>query len=543
MRNVMILMGNSLNDEQKKGCLEVLAQLKVLPAGQGANLVWSADLGFHYGALKNDVALMDSCRKKLVEEIAITKADGIQTDYSFHQHGARLQMYQYGAAYFIESARLAWEMNNTRWAWPQEKIDMLADFILKGWQWMARGINTVPGTIDRSVSRKNALRSADLRKQLPFFAELVAGKAGECRSLLANQNGHGALSGYRYFPQSDFDVYQQKEFSFFIKTISSRTLATESINSENLKGKLLNSGDAYIVKNGSEYFDLMPVWNWEKLPGVTAFKGAEKIIRKPFAGSVSNGNSGMCVMDYVMSNKDETVKVSAKKAWMCHNGLVVALIADIKTENVDSDFYTTLDQCRLNGNVTVNGEGSILAAGTNKLDKVRWLHHNGMAYIPVSPQSFEIKNDTASGSWRSINAGGSDETIVEKVFMPVLLHNSSRTSASAGYVITNAMLKETVKLAAKPTWSIVRNDNRCQAVLFNDGTIMVAFHNAGELVVSRNKKLKVDKPCALLIDTAGKIFFSNPMHAEEKVAILWNGKVYNTLCAADGTTKEATSFF
>ncbi len=42
MRNVMILMGNSLNEEQKKGCLEVLAQLKVQPAGQGANLVWSA---------------------------------------------------------------------------------------------------------------------------------------------------------------------------------------------------------------------------------------------------------------------------------------------------------------------------------------------------------------------------------------------------------------------------------------------------------------------------------------------------------------------
>ncbi len=535
MRDIIILLRNDLKADQLKQSLEIMNQLNVLPSGYGANLIWSADLGLHYGALTNNITLMDSCIKKLVNEVAITEAEGIQPDYSFHQHGKRLQMYQYGAAYFVEGARIAWEVRNTQWAYPKEKVDIYAGFALNGWQWMARGINTVPGTIDRSASRIDALHSADIRKLLPFLCELSPDNADAFRKVLAIQNGNGSLNGYRYYPRSDFDAYHQKDFSFFVKTISTRTLATESINNENLEGKLLNSGDAYIIRTGDEYFNMMPVWNWEKLPGITAFAGADKINRKPFVGSVSNESSGMCVMDYVMATKDEKQTLSTKKSWISHNGLVIALIAGIETNNINSETYTVLDQCRLNGNVAMNSVGNILDAGTRKMSSVQWLHHNGVGYIPLQPSSFEIKNDTVSGSWNAINLSISPKKIIDKVFMPVMMHSNNEAS---GFVYVCTTPKGTKKLAGRPLWTILKNDRTCQAVQFKDGTLMAAFYNEGELTANKNQTLRVSKNCVVMIDKADKIYVSNPMHAVENISIEWKGKTYTVQVPGDGTTKE-----
>jgi len=64
-------------------------------------------------------------------------------------------------------------------------------------------------------------------------------------------------------------VWHSPEASYFIKTLSTRTLPMESINNENQLGVQLNSGDTYLIRNGTEYFDLMPVWDWQHVPGVT----------------------------------------------------------------------------------------------------------------------------------------------------------------------------------------------------------------------------------------------------------------------------------
>lgn len=167
MRDIIILMKKELRPEQLKAALEVMAQHRVQENWVGANLTWSADLGFHYGALTGNVRMMESCRNLIVKEIRISTAEGVQPDFSFHQHGARLQMYQYGAAFLKDNLRLAWELRGTAMAFPKEKIGILTDFALKGWQWMSRGIHTVPGTMDRSASRVNALNNADLREFIP----------------------------------------------------------------------------------------------------------------------------------------------------------------------------------------------------------------------------------------------------------------------------------------------------------------------------------------------------------------------------------------
>ena len=537
MRDIIILLQKNLNPRRLKQSLEVMAQLRVHDNFVGGNLIWCADLGLHYGTLTNDEALVSHCRQLIIKEIKIGPGEGVQPDYSFHQHGSRLQMYQYGKAFLIESCRIGWQLRETPLAFPKEKIDILTNFILNGWQWMARGINTVPGTMDRSASRKDELRSPDIRYLVPFLIQLQPEKAVVFKNILAIQNGKGSLKGFRYYPYSDFTAFQRPGFSFFLKTISTRTLVTESINHENLKGKLLNSGDAYVIRNGEEYFNLMPVWDWSALPGVTTFKEANQIDRKDFVGSVSDSVAGFSVMDYVMKDKSGKQVLTAHKFWACDNNVVISLIAGLHAENISDKIYTALDQCRWQGDVTVNNIKNILDSGSHKIANVKWLHHSGLAYIPLQPDSFDIRLKEVSGKWNSINVSESDTLVKEKVFTPIMLHDLSAGNAT-GYVIALCKTSKQAKtLAEKPTWKVIRNDKDCQSVLFNNGIIMVAFYSPSGVKISNQTNIKADKPCLIIVNKSN-LYVSDPSHKGISVAITLNDHVFNISLPKDGTTKK-----
>jgi chondroitin AC lyase len=532
MRDIIVLIQTDLSSTQLTDALEVLAQYRLNNNAIGANLTWSADLGFHYGLLTANTELIQKCHDLMVNEIKITAEEGVQPDHSFHQHGSRLQMYQYGKAFLWENVRIAWELRNTSYAFPQDKIDILTDFVLQGWQWMARGIHTVPGTMDRSASRKNELHAADIRPLVPYLTELMPSKKDSLNTILRNQNGIGSLTGFRYFPYSDFTAYHQKEFSFFLKTISDRTLATESINHENLKGHLLNSGDGYLIRDGEEYYNLMPVLDWEYLPGVTSFKGADKIKRLSFVGSVSDGTVGFTAMDYFLQDKNGERSISAKKSWFCFDDKMVCLIAGLNGINVDSA-YTALDQCRWRGDVVVNevtnkiGEGDHLFAGP------KWIYHSGFVYIPFGDVVANVHLSTVTGSWQTINKSETNEVIKEKVFIPVLVHKNLSREQSFGYILANCKSSiEANRLSKSPGFKIIRNDTICQSVLFENGEFMASFFQSASINY-KNIKMSVDRPCLIIIKNHN-LYISDPLHKGGSLGITLGHKTYSIILNSQG---------
>ncbi|HVS95531.1 MAG TPA: polysaccharide lyase family 8 super-sandwich domain-containing protein [Puia sp.] len=536
MRDIIVLLRDSLDTQRLTSALQVMGQYRLQHNGQGANLVWSADLGLHFGALTDNDTLIRKCARLLAGEVRITSGDGLQPDYSFHQHGARLQVYQYGAAYLQDNIRLAWQLQGTPWAYSEEKIRLLADFVLNGWQWMARGIHTVPGTIDRSVSRPDALHSADLRRFLPYLCAICPRDTAELRAMERFQNGRGtSLHGFRYFPCSDFAVYQQPRFSFFLKTISDRTLATESINGENRKGCLLNSGDAYMVETGQEYFNLMPVWDWDKLPGITAFRGATHIERRPFTGSVGDGHSGLTVMDDVLEGK-EGLTLSVRKFWACHEGMVICLIGTPRDSVAGIQPYTVLDQCRWQGAFTIGfaHADTVLHEGDRRLDSVTWLRHGGVTTLFLQPTRLHVQAGPVTGSWASINTSGPARPITEKTFLPVLLQD---TGATAAYILTGPVtLQEMRAWAARPPCVVLRNDQAVQAIRFADGMLMAAFYAPDTLRFDKNKTLSVDEPCLLLATSEG-IFISDPSRKAKVITLGIRNEQQVIRIPMDGTSK------
>ncbi len=532
MQDILVMLRHDLRGERFMQAMEVLGQHNV--RGTGANLAWSADLGLHYGALAHDEGMIRKCGDLISNEIRVTEAEGIQPDYSYHQHGARLQIYHYGDAFLRENVKVAWELKDTPWAFRGEKIDVLVNFVLKGWQWMARGIFTVPGTVDRSASRKNVLKNADLRNMIPYLIELKEEKANVLMAFAERQNGEGEpLTGYKYFPYSDFAVYHHPDFSFFVKTISLRTRFSESINGENLKGSLLNSGDTYFMRDGMEYFNLMPAWNWEYLPGITSFKGA-KTIQQNFAGGVSNGTSGMTAMHYKAEDGDKNLSVN--KIWANHKNFTVCLMADLTAENT-GPVFTVMDQCRWRGEVAVNNPRKTFQTGVHQIKKLGWIHHFGFAYIPLYPSAGELSLKTVTGSWSSINRSGDPSPVSEKIFMPVLLHADG--APASGYVVAFVKTaKEVRNVVRNPGWKIVRNDRECQAVAFEDGTVMAAFGSEGAVDIGNEKQLSLSRPGLVLV-SSDKVWVSDPTHTGGIVTVRLGDRQWVMTLPADGTTTEA----
>lgn len=402
MRDIVVLLGDRLTGERKAGALAIWHQYGHLGPNGGANTMWTAELALEYGAETGDSALIMTEAKVIGSEIKVTKGEGIQSDFSFHEHGARLQQFHYGGAFIADASRLAWELHGTPWALPEGAAQLLANTVLQGSQWMCRGTRTVPAPMDRAVSRVN-LMEAGLQSTARYLRAVVPQRTAEFDALIARQDGEGpSLVGFRAYPRSDFSVYQRPALGFFLKTVSNRTVTSEmGMNGENLKGENLSCGDHYLLRDGQEYYNLQPVWDWHLLPGITWADGAGTVQRRSFAGSVGDGAVGATAMDYAFGATGGAA-LTAHKFWACDGDAVVCLISDLRTTGVSAPVRTALDQCRLRGSVLVGGaDGTVTtpAAGTYAPKVVRWIHHAGFAYLPLGGQPVSAATIDGAGHW------------------------------------------------------------------------------------------------------------------------------------------------
>ena len=85
----------------------------------------------------------------------------------------------------------------------------------------------------------------------------------------------------------------------------------------------------------------------------------------------------------------------------------------------------------------------------------------------------ELDLKEATGTWRSINASETDQPVTNKLFVPVLMHQKKK---NIGYVLAGGKSPDEIRnLANHPTWKIIRMDKNCHSVIFQDGTVMIAF--------------------------------------------------------------------
>ena len=529
MRDVLVLAGDRLGPADRDGAMGVVAQRGTFANGGGANTIWQAELAIHDAAFRGDAELAAKASGAIADEIRITPREGIQSDWSFHAHGAHNQTFHYGGAFTAVIAGVATEVRGTPWAVPTDKLELIADYVLNGQAWMSRGTYCAPGPLDRSVGRRGAMRSADLTAAAAELAALLPARAAALNELRDRQLGHGPpLVGFRYFPASDYVCYQRPAFASFVGTISTRTKPPEATgNGDDMLGQRVNDGDGYVLIDGPEYHQLQPVWDWSALPGLTYADGAGGVQQRAFAGAAGDGPAGTTTgaagMELAFADRKRDSSLSAHKFWAFHGDAVVTLVGPIASRNLAGPVHTTMDQCRLDGPVVVDGRPVTGDAVPGLVGSV-W--HHGVAYVPIGGLPTTVSAGPRAGSWRRPQAAESADPVTADVMMATLGHPDGRAGGFA--VVAAADAAAAAKVAAAPPWAVVRNDDAAQAVAFNDGTWMAAVYAAGEV-----GPVRFDRP-SVVVRVNGVWWASDPTHHGGPLTITMSGVSHTAVLPADG---------
>jgi hypothetical protein len=471
----------------------------------GQNLVWYSEQQLIRGALTRSAEDIAAASGAVQREIRISTAEGVQPDFSFHQHGAQLYSGGYGQDFIILTTRYAAMLQGTRFAFTPDKIALLADYLLKGTRCMIRGKLLDYSANGRAVTRLDAGEGAvPLKATCDQLAEMLPQRTAELMALKKHIEGSGAPYSYlgnRYFWNSDFMTHEREKFYISVKMVSHRTVGTETGNGENLKGCWLPFGLTWIVQRGDEYENIFPVLDWGRLPGVTSAHMAAANIRRmtqpeTFVGGVSDGNYGAATMAF------EQKSTVGRKAWFFFDGEMVAMGAGINSSR-DEPVNTTLNQTLWRGPVLLDGH--TVPEGESHVPRASWALHDGVGYAFLEPAAINVKLGPQTGDWKSINVQYSGNPVTADVFSLWIDHGVHPRDATYAYaVLPGTDQQQLAEWAAHPPVRILANTTAQQAVI-NDrlGVAEIVFHSPGSAALAEGSAVKADSPCLVLMVRQG----------------------------------------
>lgn len=462
------------------------------PVPAGENLVWSSFTHLCLGLLKDDPAMLAQVRDAMATVTLPSVAEGIQSDRSFHQHGAQLYTGGYGGSFANDVSQYAAITRGTAFALPQDSLGTFSDYVADGVAWSLYGNYFDVSVIGREVARRSTtgfngiaalVQSAQFDS--PRVAELRAAAARMLQSwtwglptelagaatIVERSNGVAAWpAGHRHYYASDYTVHRRPDWFASIKMSSIRTKTGENTNGENLKGSRQSDGRFFLSMNGSEYFgsDVWPALDWTRLPGVTVEQSPNAADAtygfglRAIAGGTGDGRNGVSMMDVAPLNSTLT----AKKSWFFFDDAIVFLTSSI-TDGSPYHVETIVNQWPTNAPLTT---------GSN------WMQADHVGYyFPLGNPS--TKRETGTGTWAQLGAE-SDTTPYSATFLTLWFdHGAWPVNALAEYAIV-----PNVTAAAMRNWVAsnpisVRANNATVAAVRNnrDNALGIAFFSAGSV--------------------------------------------------------------
>jgi chondroitin AC lyase len=464
-----------------------------------------------------DAALLAEAFERAQTVLRVTVEEGIQPDYSFHQHGAQLYSGGYGHEFACDAVRLATLASGTKFAFGPEAIEVLTRYVLDGLRWMIHAGQYDVTCLGRENSRPGAAHKA--RLLAPFVRDLarVTSERGDELMALADRldgcDGAIPVAGARYFWRSDYLAVHRAGWSASVKLSSTRTVLPESGNDEGLRNRHLADGVCLLQRGAVA--SIAPVWNWRMLPGLTAVhhtggfptstfglddSGEWVTGGSQFAGGVSDGESAIAAMHLRHDG------VSAQKAWFFFPGGYAALGTGI-VSLVDHPVRTTVEQTRFAGEYAV--PAGTARAGRSTHERLAWLEHDNVRYVFPETSTVQVEAGPVTGSWSAISGCQSGTPIHDNRIVVWLDHGVRPDSASYCYFV----LPE--RGGATPV--ILANDLALQAIWHQD-TVHAVFHEPGVLDLPDGRSIEVDKPLLVLL-AQGRVHAANPLGADDVVTI------------------------
>ena len=467
---------------------------------------------------------------------------GMQYDYSFHHRTDGVNnTLSYGLGY--ASAFIEWAVYtaDTQYSFSDERLNQLIDYFLDGiCKTAVYGKYPDAGAKNRSISRKGTLRpyNASMAEKLLLTSDYRQGEIQEIADI-RNKGIKPTLSHATFFWHSEHFTFQRPDFFTSVRMYSTRTHNMEvPYNSEALFNHHRGDGTNHISRTGDEYYDIAPVFDYQKIPGATIMQKpempSEREIQKlgltEFAGAVTDGKYGAAAFDF----KSPHDPLCARKSWFFFDEEYVCLGSAISCDR-QLPVVTTLNQCLLRGDVTIFSEQnkSVIEKGETTFEDVDWVFQDGIGYVFPEPSAVNIKNNKATGSWYTINRqtdSPKDEVELD-VFKLWVSHGERPSDQSYQYIVVPATsVEELEQNTSKNNVSILSNTPELQAVKHSGLKMCQAvFYKAGEVQITDRIKLKCDCPGMVMLKAEGEsisqITVSDPNRELGKIHLSISSKI------------------
>ncbi len=518
----LLLQGEIADDLLQK----MINDLTPTPRMTGSNRTLLSISVLYRGVLEENPERIADGVAGVMQQVQITNEEGIQADYSFHQHGPFLYNGGYGSNFLRETIWLASIVESTQFAFTDAHLEILRDYYLKGTRWMIFRNVFDYNVRGRQVGRSDGFipRAKLVVPQLKNFAKADPNHAELyelSKQRILNKQPQ-AIAGNKHFWRSDYTVHQRDNYFTSLKMCSERTVGMEmNVNTENLYGYYLPFGLTYIYRTGGEYTDVFPVWDWACLPGVTspnyAFSSSGRSSQNTdFVGGVSDSTCGVSTMQLNIKN------TQAKKSWFWFDEEWVALGTDIQSEN-KHPIVTGVNQVQLKGDVVVDGEP--FSVGTQTVENPNWVWHDSIGYIFPSKETLKLRTGEREGQLQKIYQLGADSVYRSELFALWFEHGSKPKDATYEYAVLPNCTSEQVKdYTNNVPYRVLSNTAEIQSVTHSELKITgVVFHRAGRISLKDGLTILVNRPCLLLINqTNNTITVSDPTARLKRLEIKLN---------------------
>ncbi len=521
----------------------------------GQNRIWVAMNHLYLALLTDDLKRAEVVRQAFADEVRVQKGEGIQEDYSFHQHGPLLYTGGYGSGFTEDVAEYIWITRGTRYQVPGAGLNTFAGYVLDGAVW-----SIYRNYYDPSVRGREITRGNDHPMEVPLSLLVLANvpnqrqeeAAGAAKSFheinssyrmqqaplwaaIKDTSVNPSLPrGHRHYWMSDYTVHRGAGFFASLRMWSDRTKPAELINGEGLNSWHLADGLLWVFLRGGDYstHDVLPTLDWLRLPGITLerkrLKPAEGYedwppppAKRAFVGGAFTDGHGVSAMELAAAASPLT----AHKSWFFFDDEVVCLGSDI-TCPTDNPTETIVNQWPLTDAealLTVDGAAKVSSLPwAEELRDPKWVQCDGIGYLFPEPGRVKAQRIVQGGAWRRMTETGSEDVHRNPFLTLWFDHGAQAGGARYAYaVVPDKTAGQMQAYAESEPITTVAHTSAAHAVRHNKtGAVGIVFWGPGSV-----GQVSVDRACIVLCEETAKgltLAVSDPTHEASTLHVTVN---------------------